>query len=92
MSKSSTSAPMSRKPTYPLPPPKKPGPQRPAPPPYGKNSSVTNSGSVVHSQGFGAPAVRKTHVDRGPVPSSSSLRSAVNPSTGVTDFRAALKT
>ncbi|XP_056127674.1 epidermal growth factor receptor substrate 15-like 1 isoform X3 [Rhinichthys klamathensis goyatoka] len=35
MSKSSTSAPMSRKPTYPLPPPKKPGPQRPAPPPYG---------------------------------------------------------
>ncbi|KAG1929262.1 epidermal growth factor receptor substrate 15-like 1 isoform X1 [Pimephales promelas] len=82
MSKSSTSAPTSRKPTYPLPPPKKPGPQRPAPPPYGKNSSVTNSGSVVHSQGFGAPAVRKTHVDRGP------LRSAVNPSTGLADFRA----
>ncbi|XP_067308943.1 epidermal growth factor receptor substrate 15-like 1 isoform X2 [Pseudorasbora parva] len=35
MSKSSTSEPMSRKPTYPLPPPKKPVPQRPAPPPYG---------------------------------------------------------
>ncbi|ROL51531.1 Epidermal growth factor receptor substrate 15-like 1 [Anabarilius grahami] len=88
MSKSSTSEPTSRKPTYPLPPPKKPGPQRPAPPPYGKNSAVTHSGSVVHNQGFGAPAVRKTHTDRGPVSSSSSLRSAVNPSTGFTDLRA----
>uniref|UniRef100_A0A9J7ZS87 Epidermal growth factor receptor substrate 15-like 1 n=1 Tax=Cyprinus carpio carpio TaxID=630221 RepID=A0A9J7ZS87_CYPCA len=73
----------SRKPTYPLPPPKKPGPQRPAPPPYGKNS-----GSGVHSQGFGAPAVRKTHVDRGPVSSSSTLQSAVNPSSAFTDCRA----
>ncbi|XP_016421982.1 epidermal growth factor receptor substrate 15-like 1 [Sinocyclocheilus rhinocerous] len=69
---------------YPLPPPKKPGPQRPAPPPYGKNS-----GSGVHSQqGFGAPAVRKTHTDRGPFSSSSTLRSAVNPSSAFTDFRA----
>ncbi|XP_016090166.1 epidermal growth factor receptor substrate 15-like 1 [Sinocyclocheilus grahami] len=73
----------SRKPTYPLPPPKKPGPQRPAPPLYGKNSS-----SGVHSQGFGAPAVRKTHMDRGPVSSSSTLRSAVNPPSALTDFRA----
>ncbi|XP_073787874.1 epidermal growth factor receptor substrate 15-like 1 isoform X3 [Danio rerio] len=32
MSKSSES--INRRPTYPLPPPKKPGPQRPAPPPY----------------------------------------------------------
>ncbi|XP_058655619.1 epidermal growth factor receptor substrate 15-like 1 isoform X2 [Onychostoma macrolepis] len=32
---SKSSEPQSRKPTYPLPPPKKPGPQRPAPPPYG---------------------------------------------------------
>ncbi|XP_050990222.1 epidermal growth factor receptor substrate 15-like 1 isoform X4 [Labeo rohita] len=31
---SKSSEPQSRKPTYPLPPPKKPGPQRPAPPPY----------------------------------------------------------
>ncbi|XP_043089391.1 epidermal growth factor receptor substrate 15-like 1 isoform X2 [Puntigrus tetrazona] len=76
MSKSSEAP--SRKPTYPLPPPKKPGPQRPAPPPYGKNS-----GSGVHSQGFGAPAVRKT-----PVSSSSTLRSAVNPSSTFTDFKA----
>ncbi|XP_050990198.1 epidermal growth factor receptor substrate 15-like 1 isoform X1 [Labeo rohita] len=75
---SKSSEPQSRKPTYPLPPPKKPGPQRPAPPPYGKNSSATFSGSGVHSQGFGAPAVRKT-----PVSSSSTLRSAT-----LTDFRA----
>ncbi|XP_052390540.1 epidermal growth factor receptor substrate 15-like 1 isoform X2 [Carassius gibelio] len=77
MSKSSSSEPQSRKPTYPLPPPKKPGPQRPAPPPYGKNS-----GSGVHSQGFGAPAVRKTQ----PVSSSSTLPSAVNPSSAFRAF------
>ncbi|XP_016340900.1 epidermal growth factor receptor substrate 15-like 1 [Sinocyclocheilus anshuiensis] len=80
LSKSSSSEPQSRKPTYPLPPPKKPGPQRPVPPPYGKNSAVTYSGSGVHSQGFGAPAVRKTQTDRGPGCSSSTLPSAVNPS------------
>ncbi|XP_059418982.1 epidermal growth factor receptor substrate 15-like 1 isoform X7 [Carassius carassius] len=81
MSKSSSLEPQSRKPTYPLPPPKKPGPQRPAPPPYGKNS-----GSGVHSQGFGAPAVRKTQTDRGPVSSSSTLPSAVNPSSAFRAF------
>ncbi|XP_052390548.1 epidermal growth factor receptor substrate 15-like 1 isoform X3 [Carassius gibelio] len=74
---SKSSEPQSRKPTYPLPPPKKPGPQRPAPPPYGKNS-----GSGVHSQGFGAPAVRKTQ----PVSSSSTLPSAVNPSSAFRAF------
>lgn len=50
--------------------------------------SGKNSSSGVHSQGFGAPADRKTHTDRGPVSSSSTLRSAVNPSSAFTDFRA----
>ncbi|XP_036411696.1 epidermal growth factor receptor substrate 15-like 1 isoform X3 [Colossoma macropomum] len=35
MSKGSGGQPLGRKPTYPLPPPKKPVPARPAPPPYG---------------------------------------------------------
>ncbi len=47
--------------------------------------SGKNSSSGVHSQGFGSPADRKTHTDRGTVSSSSALRSAVNPSSA---FRA----
>ncbi|XP_016426597.1 epidermal growth factor receptor substrate 15-like 1, partial [Sinocyclocheilus rhinocerous] len=52
----------------------------------GKNSAVTYSGSGVHSQGFGAPAVRKTQTDRGPGSSSSTLPSAVNPSCRTVQF------
>ncbi|XP_051554834.1 epidermal growth factor receptor substrate 15-like 1 isoform X3 [Myxocyprinus asiaticus] len=77
-----------RKPTYPLPLPKIP--QRPAPPSYGNNSAVTYSGSMAHRQPFGAPVARKMHMDRGHVSSSTSLRSVVNPSTGLKDFKAAL--
>ncbi|XP_051990213.1 epidermal growth factor receptor substrate 15-like 1 isoform X2 [Xyrauchen texanus] len=87
MSKGSSLEPTVRKPTYPLPPPKKPGPQRPAPPPYAKKAAVTYSGSVTRSQPFDAPMARKTQTDRGHVSSSASLRSAVNPSTGLKDFR-----
>ncbi|KAI7810341.1 putative epidermal growth factor receptor substrate 15-like 1-like [Triplophysa rosa] len=85
MSKGSSLEPIGRKPTYPLPPPKKPGPQRPAPPPYGKTSAVT--GPVAHSRPFGGPTTQNTHAGRGSMSSSTSVGSTVNPSSALKDFR-----
>ncbi|XP_065118061.1 epidermal growth factor receptor substrate 15-like 1 isoform X2 [Paramisgurnus dabryanus] len=82
------SEPIGRKPTYPLPPPKKPGPQRPAPPPYGPNSAVTSSSSIPHSRPNAGSAARKTHAERGHGSSSTSVGSGVNTSTTLKDFRA----
>ncbi|XP_035384379.1 epidermal growth factor receptor substrate 15-like 1 isoform X3 [Electrophorus electricus] len=45
MSKGSRGHPVARKPTYPLPPSKKPGPARPAPPPYGAYLSAGRLGA-----------------------------------------------
>ncbi|XP_022534538.2 epidermal growth factor receptor substrate 15-like 1 isoform X1 [Astyanax mexicanus] len=78
--------PIGRKPTYPLPPPKKPVVLRPAPPPYGSSSAGAPAGLPSRSQALGAPHVRKPH----DVSLSSSLsnRSAVNAPSAFADFRA----
>ncbi|XP_053529513.1 epidermal growth factor receptor substrate 15-like 1 isoform X2 [Ictalurus punctatus] len=88
MSKGSSSQPIGRKPTYPLPPPKKPVPARPAPPPYGTSSAGTHTGVAAHRQTLGVPRFPKPCEDS--LSSSQSSRSALTESLGLADLRAAL--
>ncbi|KAM9439379.1 epidermal growth factor receptor substrate 15-like 1 isoform 2-T2 [Clarias gariepinus] len=77
MSKGSGGHPKSRKPTYPLPPPKKSVPARPAPPPYGV---------AAHRQTLGVS--RFPTPNRDSRSSSPSSRSALTDSLALTDLRA----
>ncbi|XP_058274491.1 epidermal growth factor receptor substrate 15-like 1 isoform X2 [Hemibagrus wyckioides] len=88
MSKGSSGNPIGRKPTYPLPPPKKPVPARPAPPPYGTSSAGTRRGVAAHRQTHGVPRFPKPHEDT--FSSSQSSRSALTDSLALADLRAAL--
>ncbi|GAA6097780.1 epidermal growth factor receptor substrate 15-like 1 isoform X1 [Tachysurus ichikawai] len=86
MSKGSSGHPIGRKPTYPLPPPKKPVPARPAPPPYGTSSAGTHRGVAAHRQTQGVPRFLKPHEDS--LSSSQSSRTALTDTLALANLRA----
>ncbi|KAI5623530.1 epidermal growth factor receptor substrate 15-like 1 isoform X1 [Silurus asotus] len=86
MSKVSSGPRTGRKPTYPLPPPKKTVPARPAPPPYGTCSAGTHTGVGAHRQTHGVPRFAGPCEDSRSSPQPS--RSTLTDSLTLADLRA----